>query len=202
MPNFFGHLGGTLSSFEHPEIALEVKDAHPSQTAGRLVQLFYPELRRIAALRMATERSDHTWQPTVLVNELYLELTRIKALPAATEGEERQKAEFLGLSAMLMKRLLIHHARPLKRRAIKMQLEEALPGRDSTPASLQEIEDLLSRLGAIDPTLRAVLEMKVFEGMDREEIAERLRCSVRTVARHWEFARQWLREALTPQPRL
>jgi predicted translin family RNA/ssDNA-binding protein len=63
------------------------------QPAGKLVEQFYPELRRLAALRMAGERINHTWQPTVLVNELYLELTRMKALPAAQLGEERQKAE-------------------------------------------------------------------------------------------------------------
>ena len=62
--------------------------------------------------------------------------------------------------------------------------------------SLQEIENLLGRLGAIDPKLRAVVEMKVFEGLSREEIADRLACSVRTVARHWDFAQQWLKNAM------
>ena len=63
---------------------------------------------------------------------------------------------------------------------------------------LREIEDLLSRLAAIDPTLRAVVEMRAFEGLSREEIASRLGCSVRTVARHWEFAKRWLQHAMTP----
>jgi RNA polymerase sigma factor (TIGR02999 family) len=168
-------------------------------TAGQLVQLFYPELRKIAAIRMAGERINHTWQPTTLVNELYLQLTRMKALPAANLGEEQQKAEFLGLSAFLMRRLLIHHARPRQTRA-KLRLDEVRmvdTGSSAVQAStLQEIEDLLNRLGAIDPVLRAVVEMKVFEGLNREEIAERLECSVRTVARHWEFAQNWLREKI------
>jgi RNA polymerase sigma factor (sigma-70 family) len=66
----------------------------------------------------------------------------------------------------------------------------------SGEASLVEVEQLLTRLHMIDPELRAVVEMKVFEGLSREEIAERLGCSVRTVARHWDFAQQFLQQAL------
>lgn len=167
------------------------------EPVGKLVERFYPELRRIAALRMAGERINHTWQPTVLVNELFLELAQMKALPVTHVGEERQKAEFLGLSGLLMKRLLIHHARPLQQRAVKVELDQALSSANSDSSSLQEIEHLLNGLGAIDPVLRAVVEMKVLEGMHREEIAERLQCSVRTVARHWEFAQHWLREKMS-----
>lgn len=165
--------------------------------AAKLVELFYPELRRIAAFRMAGERVNHTWQPTVLVNELYLELQRMKALPLADLGEERQKAQFLGLSAFLMKRLLMHYARPLAKQAVKVDVEQALQVHESAADSLQEIEDLLNRLGAIDPVLRAVVEMRAFEGLRHPEIAERLECSVRTVARHWEFAQHWLRERMS-----
>ena len=57
----------------------------------------------------------------------------------------------------------------------------------SGEASLVEIEQLLNRLHSIDPKLRVVVEMKVFEGLSREEIAARLGCSVRTVARHWSL---------------
>src|SRR5215831_16952490 len=84
--------------------------------AGRLVELFYPELRRIAAARMRAEPPGHTLQPTALVHQLYLELVKIKALRAASSGGADEKAAFLGLAAFLMKRLLIHHARPLSKR--------------------------------------------------------------------------------------
>src|SRR5450755_871383 len=91
-----------------------------------------------------------------------------------------------------MKRLLVHHARPVPRRVTKTGLGEALelaaPG-EQTP---HEVEDVLGRLSAIDPRLRLVVEMKAFEGLSREEIANRLNCSVRTVARHWDFAQHWL----------
>src|SRR5437763_1780988 len=80
-----------------------------------LADLFYPELRRLAAAKMRSERSSHTWQPTALVHELYLELVKVRALDASGRGEDR--AAFLALAGHMMKRLLIHHARPLYRRA-------------------------------------------------------------------------------------
>jgi RNA polymerase sigma factor (TIGR02999 family) len=167
------------------------------EAAGKLVELFYPELRRLAVARMLGERANHTWQPTVLVNELYLELTRIKALPPGSPRDEEEKNAFFGLAAFLMKRLLVHHARPLSKRVTKIEIGEAFGVAVSGEESLHQIEDLLGRLGAIDPTLRAVVEMKAFEGLSREEIADRLGCSVRTVARHWDFAQHWLQQALS-----
>ncbi len=167
------------------------------EAAGKLVELFYPELRRLAMARMQGERTNHTWQPTVLVNELFLELTRIKALPSDSILNDNEQKAFFGLAAFLMKRLLIQHARPLPQRVTKVEIDAALDMAASGRQNLDEIEDLLSRLGAIDPKLRLVVEMKAFEGLSREEIARRLGCSVRTVARHWEFAQHWLQRAMS-----
>jgi RNA polymerase sigma factor (TIGR02999 family) len=167
------------------------------EAAGRLVELFYPELRRIAVARMRAERLDHTLQPTAVVHQLYLELVKVKALrPADSEGAD-EKAAFLGLAAYLMKQLLIHHARPLSKRAEKVELLD-LPGPpSSTEHSLIEIDDALNRLATINPALRRVVELRVFEGLTREEIARELGCGTATVARHWSFARNWLEEAFT-----
>jgi RNA polymerase sigma-70 factor (ECF subfamily) len=174
----------------------ELRSGSP-EAAGKLVELFYPELRRLASARMLGERSNHTWQPTVLVNELYLELTRIKSLrPDAMPGVD-DRNEFFGLAAFLMRRLLVHHARPLPKRVTKVEIGEAAGVFAAGEQSLRDVEDVLSRLGSIDPKLRAVVEMKAFEGLSREEIAERLGCSVRTVARHWEFAQHWLQQAIS-----
>jgi RNA polymerase sigma factor (TIGR02999 family) len=163
--------------------------------ANKLTQLFYPELRRLAAARMKGERTDHTWQPTVLVHELYLELIKIKALrPAGLDEDE--KTAFLRLAAHLMKRLLVHHARPLNRRVQKVEIEECPDLPTSAEDTMRELEEALARLAGIQPQLRVVVEMKVFEELTVDEIAQRLGCAPVTVARYWSFAKRWLQEEL------
>src|SRR4051794_35920802 len=135
-----------------------------SGAAGQLVDVFYPELRRIAAARMRAERPDHTLQPTAVVHQLYLELVKVKALRPASSDGEGEKAAFLGLAAYLMKRLLIHHARPLSKRAEKAELADLPVPEPGNQHSLVEIDDVLNRLAAINPALRRVVELRVFEG--------------------------------------
>ncbi|HEU0142843.1 MAG TPA: ECF-type sigma factor, partial [Bryobacteraceae bacterium] len=155
------------------------------------------ELRRIAAWQMRRERADHTWQPTVLVNELYLELIRIRALKPG-QDKAGEKEDFLRLAAHLMKRLLIHHSRPLYRQVEKVPLEGIAESDRTGSEALAEIDAALSRLAAVSPRLRAVVELKVFEGLTGDEIAQRLGCGPATVARDWNFARHWLEEELQP----
>jgi RNA polymerase sigma-70 factor (ECF subfamily) len=162
-----------------------------SDAGARLMDLFYPELKRMAANQMRGERQDHSWQPTLLVNELYLELVKIRELrPSETEYRD-DKAAFLSLAGLIMKRLLIRHARPLAYKAQKLPIwEELASGADH---GLLEVEDLLSRLAAIKPAIRTVVELKVFEGKTADEIAEQLGVATVTVNRYWQFARQWLK---------
>src|SRR5215472_13340801 len=110
------------------------------EAAGRLVAAFYPELRRMAARRMRSERTPHTWQPTVLVNELYVELLKISAIKT---GEDRPDREaFLGLAAHIMRRLLILHARPLHRQVEHVELSEDLDLQVNGAARMAEVEAL------------------------------------------------------------
>jgi DNA-directed RNA polymerase specialized sigma24 family protein len=126
------------------------------------------------------------------VNELYLELIKIKALHPALEDAHREKAAFFALAGHIMKRLLIQHARPLSSKAHKVPLWDGAAFEADT--SIVEVENLLSRLAAIKPAIRTIVEMKVFEGLTAEEIAPRMGCSVVTVNRYWQFARHWLRK--------
>lgn len=167
------------------------------EAAGRLVEHFYPELRRMAGRQIRQERPDHTLQATALVNELYLQLMRVKNLPPAGSDEESERQLFLGLAGFLMKRLLIHHARPLQKQFEKMELAEDLAGAVPGESDLLEVEDLLTKLAQLDPVLAQVVQLRVFDGLTREEIAERMNTSVRSVARHWEFARCWLADAMS-----
>ena len=179
-----------MASFRHGD----------QEAAGRLVEIFYPELRRIAAARMRAERRDHTLQPTALVHQLYLELVKVKALRSTSSGGADEKAAFLGLATYLMKRLLIHHARPLSKRVEKAGLPDFPTPASGTEQALLEIDETLNRLAAINPGLRRVVELRVFEGLTREEIAREMGCGTATVARHWTFARNWLEDAFTGTP--
>jgi RNA polymerase sigma factor (TIGR02999 family) len=164
------------------------------QAAGELIELLWPDLRRLANAKMQRERQDHTWQPTALVNEFYLELIRAGRLQ--TGSHRNDKDAFMGLAAHMMMRLLIHHARPLHRKVQRTPIEE----HTSTPAlpshTMNDVEAILSSLGQIHTQLRAVVEMKVFEGRTLDEIAGRLNCPLRTVERRWAFSRHWLEKEL------
>jgi len=165
------------------------------EAAGALTELLWPELRRLAAAQMKGERSNHTWQPTALVNELYLELINAKGLGSG--GIHRNdKNAFLALAAHMMMRLLIHHARPLHRRVRRVPIVDEDKAPELAIQELSNIEDLLSGLAKIDPQLRTVVEMKVFEGRSHEEIGGQLGCLLRTIERRWTLAKHWLEKEL------
>lgn len=189
-----GYNDSLMSSLSPDSVALLTADFRRvgQNPAGELVEQFHLELRRLAAARMKGERTDHTWQTTALVHELYLELVKVRGLTSADLVNEQDKAAFLGFAGHIMKRLLIHHARPLYRRAEKVPLEKAPERIVEGTEALHEVDNALSRLAAIDPRFRAVVEMRVFEGLTSDEIASRLNCSRRTVASYWNFARRWL----------
>jgi RNA polymerase sigma factor (TIGR02999 family) len=170
------------------------------ESADQLFDILYPELRRMAAARMARERSSHSWQPTLLVNELYLELLNRKAL-GGDAADASERSAFLGLAGFLMKRLLILHSRPLRQRVERTGVEEIdeAPSAAATPDSLQFVEGLLGKVEAIDPKLRRVVEMRVFEGKSHDEIAGELGCTSRTVGTYWSFVRQMLQNELGPR---
>ncbi|MCC6537175.1 MAG: sigma-70 family RNA polymerase sigma factor [Bryobacterales bacterium] len=165
------------------------------EATRKLVELLYPELRRLASGRL---RAGHTWQPTALVNELFLELVKIKALNGDGYQGTDEKASFLRFSAFLMNRLLSHHERPLYRKAIKTELTEGpdriLPGAET----LHHLDNVLERLARVDPKLRTVVELKVFAGLTGDEIAEQMGCSRKSVSVYWTFAKNQLKDLMAP----
>lgn len=165
--------------------------------ADQLFILLHPELRRLAAAKMQSEPTGHSWQPSLLVNELYLHLVKVKSLPAAESSARSEREHFLQFAGHVMRHLLIDHARLLSRRSTRIDIAqfEDVAGESGT-ASLQEIDNLLDKLGAIEPRLRSVVEMKVFEGLSLDDIAGRLGISSRTAERDWTFCRRWLRDKL------
>jgi RNA polymerase sigma factor (TIGR02999 family) len=167
-------------------------------SAGKLVEFLYPQLRRLAASQMRHEGPEHTWQATALVNELYLELIKIKGLEALESYTAAEESAFMGLAAQIMRRLLIHHSRPLSKRTAKDSLSRIADEGIASLATLTEVEDVLRSLEQIDTRLRRVVELHVFEGLTGEETADRLGCSHATVKRDWRFARGWLAREFAP----
>jgi RNA polymerase sigma factor (TIGR02999 family) len=164
--------------------------------ADQLFSLLYPELRRLAAIKMNAEGSYDSWQPSLLVNELYLQLVKIKSLPAAESADHSERDQFLHFAAHVMRHLLIDHSRLLSHRITKIDIAKFETLEEAGHTTLQEIDEALEKLAGIHPRLRMVVEMKVFEGLTVDEIATRLEVAPRTVARNWTFCKQWLREKL------
>ncbi|HPF73473.1 MAG: sigma-70 family RNA polymerase sigma factor [Rhodanobacteraceae bacterium] len=156
---------------------------------GRLLDLVYPELKRLArSARFG--RGDGTLDTTALVHECYLKL-------AQAEGAPRDRGHLLSLAVRIMRQLLVDHARErmaLKRGgdAIAVTFDEQQLPDDSPFLQLLEIDQALERLAAVEPRQARVFECRYFGGLNDEETAVALGISPRTAHRDWDAGRAWL----------
>lgn len=155
------------------------------------------ELRAIAASAIRSERSDHTLQPTALMNEVWLRLAQTDRL----SFESREA--FLAFAARIVRHILVDYAR--KRLAKKrgggkasIEIDDREHGVDSWAARMLDLEDELSRLADLHPRCARVVELRFFAGLEMEEIAQQLGVTARTVRNDWATARAWLRVRLEP----
>jgi RNA polymerase sigma factor (TIGR02999 family) len=167
-----------------------------AEAPARLMPLVYAELRRRAADSLRRERNDHTLQATALVHEAYLRLVDETVL------NWKNRAQFYGIAARVMRRILVDHARARKAAkrggfGKKLSLEEARELPAKTEVDLVELDDALENLAKDYPRKSEVVELKFFGGLDAKEIAEVLQVSEKTVLRDWNFAKLWLCRALT-----
>lgn len=163
--------------------------------SAELLSVVYEELRRMAAGKMAAERSDHTLQPTALVNEAFVRLV-------GNQGDWKNRRHFFGAASEAMRRILIESARrrnAAKRGsgAIHTQLEEAVHSFPSTDDKLLEVHEVLDALEAHDPLKAQIVKLHVFVGLTHREIASLLDLSERTTRRHWELAKIWMFQQIT-----
>lgn len=166
----------------------------------RLIPLVETELRRLARGYMGRERRDHTLQVTALVNEAFLRLTDARQL------RWQDRAHFLGISARVMRRVLVDHARArgYQKRgggARRVELDEALVVSPALSLDLLALDRALDELAAGDPRKARVIELRFFTGMSVEETAEALHVSTDTVKRDWRIARLWLLRELNGDAR-
>lgn len=165
----------------------------------KLTPIVYHELHRLAGRYMNRERPGHSLQTTALVNEAYMRLVDYRRM------QWQDRAHFFAVSAQLMRRILVDHAR---RHNVKrggdvqhVSLDEALmvcgdagpdPGVD-----LVALDEALNALMQIDPRKMQIVEMRFFGGLSVEETAEVLKVSTVTVKRDWRAAKAWLYRELT-----
>jgi RNA polymerase sigma-70 factor (ECF subfamily) len=157
----------------------------------RLVPLVEAELRRLARAYMSRERRGHTLQITALLNEAYLRLTNAQRL------RWQDRAHFLGISARLMRRVLVDHARARGYRkrgggAQRVTLTEALIVSPEPALDLVALDRALEALAAADARKSRVIELRFFGGLSVEETAEVLHVSPDTIKRDWRLAKLWL----------
>jgi RNA polymerase sigma factor (TIGR02999 family) len=162
----------------------------------KLMPLVYQELRRRAAAYLRSERSDHTLQPTALVNEAYLRLI----------GQERvvwqNRAHFYGVAAQMMRRILVDHARGQKRgkrfgAAVRVALDERVGMTQPPDCELLLLDQALNELAAMDPQQAQIVELRYFGGLTEDEVANVLTVSRSTITREWLIAKGWLYRRIT-----
>jgi RNA polymerase sigma factor (TIGR02999 family) len=161
-----------------------------------LMPLVYGELRRIASRQMRAERTNHTLQPTALVHEAFLRLVD----QSRTDWQNR--AQFFGVAAQLMRRLLVDYAR--RRRAAKrgftVTLNEEVFQRGTGTDQVEQIlavDQILGRLAELDPRQARVVELRYFAGLSVEETAEAMGLATRTVKLEWSMAKGWMKSQLS-----
>jgi RNA polymerase sigma-70 factor (ECF subfamily) len=162
----------------------------------RLIPMVDRELHRLAHHYMRRENAGHTLQTTALVNEVYLKLIDQKNV------HWKNRAHFFALSAQLMRRILVDHARNrqyAKRGggAQRITFDEALVISSERGSDLVELDEALSKLTSIDPRKGKVVELRFFGGLSVEETAEALQISAVTVMREWSMAKAWLYNSLS-----
>jgi RNA polymerase sigma factor (TIGR02999 family) len=166
----------------------------------QLVPIVYAELRRVAARQLRRERDGHSLQPTALVHEAYLRLVDQRQV------HWQNRAHFFAVSAQVMRRILVDHAR--RRKAAKRGDDVERVALDQDVAALQPdtisvlvLDDALARLERVDPSLARIVELRAFGGLTIDESAHVLKVSASTAKRDWRTARAWLVRELGAEPR-
>ena len=162
-----------------------------AEALERLLPLVYDELHRQAVRVFSHESAGHTLQPTALVNEVYLRLVK------QDEMKWQNRAQFFGIAAQMMRRILVSHARA--RQAAKrgggetmITLEEGVAAAPQRDVNLLALDEALQRLESIDAEKSRMVELRFFSGLSVEETAEVMGVSPRTIDRQWQTAKAWL----------
>lgn len=162
---------------------------------NELMPLVYRELRIMADRVLRRERRDHTLNSTGLVHEAYLRLVDQRS------ANWQHRAQFLGVAARMMRRILVDHAR--KHGAAKrgggrgrITLDYGAVAAGERPIDLEALDEAMARLAGFDAQQAQVVELRFFGGLTIEETAEVIGISPATVKREWTIAKAWLRREI------
>lgn len=161
-----------------------------------ILPFVYDELRRLASSHLRNERQNHTLQPTALVHEAYLRLVGQQPI------DWENRAHFFGVSARLMREILIEHARARNRQKrggeykTQIALDVAISFNTRQQLDVIVVNEALSKLEKLDERQGRIVEMKIFAGLTIEEIAEVLSISPATIKREWATAKLLLYKML------
>lgn len=166
-----------------------------AEALEKLTPIIYDELHRIAKRYMHREREGHTLQTTALVNEAYMRLIDWKT------AKWENRAHFFGVSARLMRRILVDFARKRPKanneNARQVSLEEAFTVSTEKDSNLVALDEALDELAKFDARKAKIVELKFFGGLSVEETSEVLKISGVTVMREWQKAKAWLYRELS-----
>ncbi len=167
------------------------------RAASQLLPLVYGELRKLAAVKMASEPPGQTLQPTALVHEAWLRLT------GGEDGTWENRAHFFGAAAEAMRRILIENARRKKALRhgsgqVQLDLQELEINAPAPDDQMLAIDEALNRLAALDKQKAELVKLRFFVGMTIEEAAAVLGISEATAKRWWIYARAWLHAEVRP----
>ena len=175
---------------------IDAWQAGDSGALNRLMELVYPELRRIARRHLEHRRPGESLESAALANEAYLKLLRAGGIRCDS------RAHFLALCAQIMRRILVDHARrrgSARRggRSLLVRIDKVLVAAEERGMDVLALDEALDGLARIDQRKSRVVELRYFGGLNLEETAEVLSVSVDTAKRDWRLARAWLLAELT-----
>jgi RNA polymerase sigma factor (TIGR02999 family) len=161
-----------------------------------LMNVVYPELRRIARKHLERRHPGESLESAALANEAYLKLANSGGIRCKNRGH------FLALCAQIIRRILVDHARRrgfAKRggHALRVPLDEILLASETRGIEVLALDEALNSLARMDPRKGRVVELRYFGGLSVEETAEVLNISLDTAKRDWRMAKAWLVAELT-----
>ncbi len=175
-------------------ILRSVQEGNP-QAVQQLASVLYDELHALASRALASERPDHTLQPTALVNEAYLRLVSGK------ESSFADRQSFFAAAATAIRRVLVDHARKRAREKrggnrLRVPLDGLEIEQPLADEEVLELDAALLQLSQFDPIKARIVELRFFAGLTEPELVKVLGASESTLRREWRAARAWLRSRL------